>query len=115
MNPRHSPGRTIEAAVIRRLYYDMSRYRVVQEYLRAREYGYQTAARVSKRRLERTHEFVVRHSHTRLDTCARKIESDLDALHLEIEYAKRYGPVWRTTLDRPFSESPEYLKSFDLF
>lgn len=111
MNPRHSPGRTIEAAVIRCLYYDMSRYRVVQEYLRSRRYGYQTAARVSIRRLEQTHEFVVRHSNARLDTCARKIERDLEALHLDIETV----PVWRTTLDRPFSESPEYLKSFDFF
>lgn len=111
MNPRHSPGRTIEAAIVKRLYYDMRRYRIVQDYLRARRRAYHMAADLSKHRLERTHEFVVRHSMDRLDGHSMKIDRDFDALRIDVDP----DPVWRTTLDRPFSESPEYLKSFDLF
>jgi hypothetical protein len=107
---RGTPGRTLEAMVLRRLYYDMHRYSIVQDYLASRRRGYQRAARVAKQQLDQAHEFSLEHSYRALDRCGHIIESDLDALKLSVKPI-----IFRKRLDRPFSDSPEYLKSFDLF
>jgi hypothetical protein len=107
---RGTPGRTLEAMVIRRLYYDMHRYSIVQDYLASRRRGYQRAARVAKQHLDQTHQFSLEHSYRTLDRCGQIIESDLDALTLSVKPI-----IFRRRLDRPFSDSPEYLKTFDFF
>jgi hypothetical protein len=108
--PRATPGRTLQAMLLRRLYYDMQSYQIVREYLATRRRAYHRATRAAHTRLETAHARAVERSMHALDACASEIEMDLRMLEIRVDEE----PMKRS-LASPFSDSPDYLKSFDMF
>lgn len=109
---RQSPGRHLQAMVLRRLYYDMKRYDLIKEYVKAKRLVYIDVARSSKRRLEKGVAEMVDEGERHLEQSVQKSLEDLERLRQEIRVEDSEP---QRSLQKPFSESPDFLKTFDIF
>jgi len=109
MTPQNN--RQIQAMIVKRLYYDMRRYNIVRDYMNAKRKSHIEHARLTKRRLEEANSVLLEKAEKRLDEETSRFMNDLDALLLpSVE-----EDTQKKTLRTAFPDSPDYLKSFDIF
>lgn len=111
--------------IMYRLQYDTARYRVVNEYIRARRTGLERAARETKIKIEEEERIANIRGEMLLGFVERDIHRDLDRVResfregcdidswdiLSRDFPLRASKVSR---DGPFGTSPDFYKSFDL-
>lgn len=111
MTPKGTPGRELQAAILRRMRYDMRRYQIVNEYLERRRKSIVRESSAAKKRLDTAGAEMVAAAGERLDRHAERAVADLDALRLDVAP----GPQIRKKRTQAFSDTPDFLKSFSNF